>query len=225
MDKTNLRFEYGGSEREVSYICPKCFRSITTKIKRSIDFYIDRDQNTEDIDMIMSSNPVILSCEKCEAVMFECDPKFVDRIIKLNSYGFKTLYCCEGHIDTLGIINVSTMRPEYDIATPYITFDYSVLSDKKIESLSIIMHKYTSEDKIFVAENDINAISVYPTGLNEDTCNLTLYEKEQAINEARNKLFEFIDCLIESAIMTNFKLKVGSSEVILNKVNYRNLNI
>lgn len=76
----------------IAYMCPKCYNILYANgkydfnIKTNIDFYVD---------MVFGYN-----CPNCENNIqaIELDPNIADDISILNKKGYKTKYCCEGHI-------------------------------------------------------------------------------------------------------------------------------
>lgn len=192
-----MNFIYNNEGRNSIYICPKCHRIISIKVKQDIEIIPDDNQDLDKIEaLLFHPSAMVLSCEKCDETMFRCDNEFVDRIIKLNENGFITVYCCEGHGPSIETVDISTMIPSLKISSPYITFDYSNMSKDKVELLNNALYKFASEDMIFVMEAVPYQISVHPTGLNLDYTEYDDPNKE--VENARNKLFKFIDYLFQN---------------------------
>lgn len=81
---------------------------------------------------------------------FECDELFAPTICILNKKGYKTKYCCSGHIiDEKGIINHQSYHLIYNYA--YIVFD------KKYSFLNIPIKTNTTEIKDgYIVERQYN---------------------------------------------------------------------
>lgn len=192
-----MNFMYDNEGKNTIYICPRCHRVVSIKVKQDIQIIPDDNQDLEKVEaLLFHPSAMVLSCEKCDETMFSCDNEFVDRIIKLNEKGFITIYCCEGHGPSIETVDISTMIPSFNISSPYITFDYTKMSREKIEFLNHVLYKFTDDDMIFVMEAIPYQVSVYPTGLNLDYSEYDNPIKE--VYNARNKLFSFIDYLLQN---------------------------
>lgn len=192
-----MNFMYDNEGRNTIYICPRCHRVVSIKVKQGIQIIPDDNQDLEKVEaLLFHPSAMVLSCEKCDETMFICDNEFVDRIIKLNEKGFITIYCCEGHGPSIETVNISTMIPSFNISSPYITFDYTKMSREKIDFINHVLFKFTDDDMIFVMEAVPYQVSVYPTGLNLDYSEYDNPIKE--VYNARNKLFSFIDYLLQN---------------------------
>lgn len=192
----DMNFKFDNDSKNEIYICPKCLRKVSIRVIQGIEIEPDDNQDIGDVDaLLFHPSAMVLSCERCDETMFKCDNQFVDRIIELNRRGFITAYCCEGHGPSIETVEISTMIPKYNISSPYITFDYSKMSKDKLDTLNSTLHKFASDDMIFVFEAVPYQVSVHPTGLNMDYEEYENIFKE--IHKARNKLFSFIDYLLQ----------------------------
>ncbi len=98
------------------YICDKCFR-----IYNLFTFTKTNDIYEPIVD-------VVINClsNNCDGILFECDELFAPIISILNKKGYKTLYCCSGHIkpDQEIIFNKKyNKKYKNNVIQSYIAFD------------------------------------------------------------------------------------------------------
>lgn len=175
------------------YICPKCFRMLKVKTTPTVTIDIEDSEDRDDLDAGFVVPVLAIACERCEEIMFECDYTFADRIIDLNKLGFYTLFHCEGHAAGLMSIDLRDMSSEYGIGNPYLTFDWNRITE---ENQNLILDSVCESD-VYVDDSDCS-IAIRPI-TQDDTEFNSFEDKESYVNDARAKLYRFVDILIQKA--------------------------
>lgn len=108
-----------------SFICPECFKEIS--INGNISF--DLLQEDDNVSFDLTDGLITPYCHECRKLLFKCDYKIRNIIIRLNKAGLKTDFCCEGHFvcdkNSIGLhyAKEENSEAEYDINNAYIAFD------------------------------------------------------------------------------------------------------
>ena len=147
-------------------VCPECWNSIHVAVSGTVEF----------------SKPVVAPlperqlfygcCPNChrdqddeypdghDVEMFSCDPKLTPYILALNRAGYRTQFCCEGHVE---ICNYT-----YANSLPYILFNDTVKNMRKI----YVTAKHVLKDPQFTGY----------IGVEIDTAPLMNYDETPTLN-------------------------------------------
>ena len=82
--------------KSLGFFCRRCFEPIILETNVDPNTYLTHSSG----DPLDYDVDIIVSCPRCGHMsLWNCyiDPNIVPYIAKLNSLGYKTLYCCEGH--------------------------------------------------------------------------------------------------------------------------------
>lgn len=195
MHKTfELTNDHNGQE---IYICPKCLRMLKVKTAPTVNIDIEDSEDRDDLDVGFVIPVLTIACERCEEIMFECDYTFADRIIDLNKLGFYTLFHCEGHAASLISIDLRDMSSEYGIGNPYLTFDWNRITK---ENQNLILSSICESD-VYVDDDSDSSIIIRP--ITQDDAEFDTFEdKEFYVDDARAKLYKFVDILLQKSKFT-----------------------
>ena len=135
--------KYTISDEEKKYfMCNKCFKTIQGNYNSSISFFAKDIAGISSLRIFNDTeNNVSIECPYCndeDADMFEIDEYMINPIRALNEKGYYTKFCCEGHVyssyvqDVSGIYDAIT-DGTVDAVFPYIWFDWDKIVEEKKE--------------------------------------------------------------------------------------------
>ena len=133
--------KYSLSNEEKKYfMCNKCFKVIQGNYNSSISFFAKEIAGISSLRIFNDTeNHVSIECPYCndeDADMFEIDEYMINPIKALNEKGYYTKFCCEGHVyssyvqDVSGIYDAIT-DGTVDAVFPYIWFDWDKIVEEK----------------------------------------------------------------------------------------------
>lgn len=200
-----------------TYICPKCLK----KFDIHVATWGIRHDNLLDRDVIVKPMEIRseVYCNECDEFMFPCDDKMIYPVIGLNSKGYETLYCCEGHHSSIDPENVGineTCSLPYMVFVPYgiynhenelfkQTYDICLTLAAKFKHISIEMNRNSdvqyqaSEDDPHILNADrIDITARYHKETFTETEKLYGYTETTAMwKEAKDEFLRYLDILIE----------------------------
>lgn len=90
---------FGPSSNSAEFMCPHCFdrKNIPgMSVKATIPVRPDVEVYTTQIQSLID-HLISVTCDKCGEEMVHIDSNIVGQIVRLNSAGYHTVYCCGGH--------------------------------------------------------------------------------------------------------------------------------
>ena len=107
-------------EFRTSYWCPDCGKLVHATCTHSIPYELEYD---DEIEFISASVDLTILCSKCDSCMLPIDYLISRQIKALNDMGFKTMYCCAGHLNCVPNLNTKEREVyKYNIESSYISF-------------------------------------------------------------------------------------------------------
>lgn len=182
----------------ITYLCPHCLHRCKIKYNMRIEFddsfYVSEDCGG--LDPCYTFEYLHTDCPNCGTEMIEIDPGIIGAISMLWVNNIKTVFCCEGHVD-------SYVQNPYDnnelYVAPHIDFldniktRHEIHTLTKIDRYSGIVHAYRWKN-----DGNVRMIRVYvpaAKGPIDKTDAITVHQVETNLESARWKLDGFISDL------------------------------
>ena len=106
---------------------------------------------------------------------FQCDDMIAETISLLNTKGYKTEFCCQGHISTSGYDYVNNIfHPEIIVSTPYITFSERYEFESLPEGWDPVDHEGEILEYPDGTEVEDHRISIYYDKISNDYMNMNM---------------------------------------------------
>ena len=111
-------FVIGDEVKCLSYWCPKCKYKLHANC--SIMVSMESENGYDDITNMALDRDIIpfVKCPKCNNWMVDIDNEIFDAICSINDYGYKTEFCCSGHVE-------HEDSPLENLSLPYVIFDHN----------------------------------------------------------------------------------------------------
>jgi len=114
-------------------ICPRCWHTVHVDVTGYMHFDGPVIAPLPERMMVHACCPICYNSpdvdqEDKDDDMFTCDDKLVPYIVSLNKAGYRTQFCCQGHIEVSDVA--------YGISRPYVIFQDSVKHMKQIYSIT-----------------------------------------------------------------------------------------
>lgn len=185
------------------FYCSECHRAVSISSKLSIwttAIPVETpigENSTDDIDILIKNAEFRVNCTTCGKKMYEIDEKMIPIIYTLNTHGYNTIGCCEGHI--------SFKDTKYE----FIHSPYLYLENKcgKIKTLAEEIYKFIESDESY--KEKIAFVPSYDSHVRVNTVWLGLKDFKDLDDKKKNKdkleseteiFFDFLFNLITNMI-------------------------
>lgn len=179
-----------------SYFCPECFNKVDIDTQDKCSHLgVHVNSTSKNIAIARANIEFDVICCECDGFMIQCDSDIIDRIIKLNNLGIETMYCCEGHINTIEKPFTFTKQFQddynYHINLPYIGFSIEIS-----ENIMDYIDKLLSFQEYGFIEFEATEYMYVLRGKFDSDKYDKHYEMEADFELMRNNFLRFIDEII-----------------------------
>lgn len=176
-----------------SYWCPECGKLVHATCGQLIRYELEYEG---EIEFASANIDLDILCSKCDSYMLPIDYLISKQIKALNDMGFKTMYCCAGHLNCVPNLNTSEKEVyKYNINSSYISFanipenEYCKFVVKRLLSLQ--------EFGFITLEEDMDEIWTIRAQS----------ELVKTFSDVRNGFIRFVDSLIINLDKNSLEIK------------------
>lgn len=181
----------------ITYLCPHCLHKCKIEYNMRIEFddscYISEDRGG--LGLCYTFECLHTDCPNCGVEMIEIDPGIINMIAMLWANNIKTVFCCEGHIDSY-----TTGSDNNDIyVAPYIDF-LDTAKTRRVINVLLRTDRFRNNIYGYRWKNDckMRMFRVYvpaAKGPIDKTDTKMIHQVETNLETARWKLDQFISNL------------------------------